>query len=343
MRSSGAQGQTIAAVIPLYNGERFIERALLSVTAQTRPPDEILVVDDGSTDAGADRVRALSGSGAIKLIRKTNGGQSSARNLGVARSSASLIAFLDQDDLWYPDHLAALEQSFATHAGPLGWSYTDLDIGDLHGEARVARFHRTRPGSHPKSSLQGCLAFDMFILPSASLIARWAFDRVGGFDERLSGYEDDDLFLRMFQAGVEHVYVDRPLSMWCIHETSATSLPAMSRSRMIFAQKVLGTFGALPTAKGSLATVAIVPRFFRSLLGEYARAVRDGDAARAAQARGDLRQLVLPHGTVRHRTLLRFATALLSIRWLSSLLTRRRAAALPSRGRREAVVWRPGR
>lgn len=340
MSSSGTQ--TIAAVIPLYNGERFIERALRSVTGQTRRPDEILVVDDGSTDAGPDRVAALAGDLPVRLVRKRNGGQSSARNLGVARASASLIAFLDQDDLWYPDHLAVLEEAFATHSVPLGWSYSELDVGDRDGALSVPRFLGTRPGSHPKTSLQGCLAHDMFILPSASLIARWAFDRVGGFDERLAGYEDDDLFLRMFQAGVEHAFVDRPLSMWCIHETSATSLPAMSRSRMIFADKVIGAFGTLPTAQGPLATVAIVPRFFRSLLGEYARAVRDGDAARAALAIEDLRHLVLPHGTAGHRMLLRLATALLSWRWLSTLVTQRRAAGARSRAGLP-MQWRLGR
>ena len=91
----------ITVVIPLYNGRDFIREALDSVLAQTLSPDEIIVVDDGSTDDGPDIVADMALSHSITLLRKANGGQSSARNVGIAHANGDLIALLDQDDAWH--------------------------------------------------------------------------------------------------------------------------------------------------------------------------------------------------------------------------------------------------
>lgn len=223
---------TVAAIIPMYNGARFIETAINSILAQTRMPDEVIVVDDGSTDKGPDLVEKLSEKAPIRLLRKSNGGQSSARNFGVSQSSSTLIALLDQDDIWYPKHLSVLIEPFdETGNRDLGWSYSNLDKGDESGSLLTPSFLHTRSARHPKTSLRDCVADDMFVLPSASLISRAAFEAVGGFDEALSGYEDDDLFLRIFMAGYPHIFIDTPLSMWRIYGSSTTSTPLMTRSR----------------------------------------------------------------------------------------------------------------
>src|SRR5712671_1477586 len=108
---------SIAAIIPLYNGGRWIEQSVRSVLAQTLPADEFIVVDDGSTDDGPRTVERLAQSHPIRLLRKPNGGQSSARNFGVAHSRSALIALLDQDDVWYPHHLATLIEPFRQSRG----------------------------------------------------------------------------------------------------------------------------------------------------------------------------------------------------------------------------------
>src|SRR5258708_4402360 len=99
------QNLSIVAIIPLYNGARWIEQSIASVLAQTLQPEEFIVVDDGSTDNGPEIVFRLAKDHPITLLRKPNGGQSSARNFGVAKSQSALIALLDQDDIWYPNHL----------------------------------------------------------------------------------------------------------------------------------------------------------------------------------------------------------------------------------------------
>ena len=94
----------VSCIVPTYNGELFLAEALDSILAQTRPPFEILVADDGSTDETltvaaryADRVR---------VVRQPNAGPAAARNLGVRESRGGFLAFLDQDDVWHPEKLA---------------------------------------------------------------------------------------------------------------------------------------------------------------------------------------------------------------------------------------------
>jgi glycosyltransferase involved in cell wall biosynthesis len=108
----------IAAVVPLYDKAEHVEAALASIAGQSEPPQEIIVVDDGSTDGGDRRVEAMGVAG-LRLIRQQNAGPGAARNAGLAAAGARHVAFLDADDVWLPDHLAglrALAQDFPGHA-----------------------------------------------------------------------------------------------------------------------------------------------------------------------------------------------------------------------------------
>jgi Glycosyl transferase family 2 len=95
---------TVSVVIPLYNKGKYIERALNSVIAQTHPPLEIIVVDDGSTDDGPERVLKFNDPKTI-LLRQDNKGPGAARNAGLAIAKGKYIAFLDADDEWYPSFI----------------------------------------------------------------------------------------------------------------------------------------------------------------------------------------------------------------------------------------------
>ncbi|MBN8929605.1 MAG: glycosyltransferase family 2 protein [Rhodospirillales bacterium] len=283
---------TITAIIPLYNGARFIEDSLNSVLAQTRPPQEILVVDDGSTDDGAAVVeRFIEKHPQVQLLRKANGGQSAARNFAVKHSTGRLIALLDQDDMWYPHHLERLvEPFFKQRPIPLGWVYCNLDEVDITGQMVTRDALRALSYvKHPKRDLLGCLQTDMFVLPSASLISREAFEAVGGFDESLSGFEDDDLFLRIFRAGYDNVYIDEALTKWRIFTGSASFSARMARSRMIYVRKLLEMFPDQPDREFYYSRDAIAPRFLPWLVREYMMALRRGDTATALSAAEDLR------------------------------------------------------
>jgi glycosyltransferase involved in cell wall biosynthesis len=266
---------TISVVIPLHNGVSYIEKALRSVTAQNLQPAEIVVVDDGSTDNGLAIVQQFARKYPLKILSQENKGQSSARNLGVAHSGGDLIAFLDQDDIWFSDHLSELVKPFLEpRSKQLGWVYSNLEEIDEKGCTITNRFLSSFGIQHPKRDLIACLASDMFILPSASLISREAFDAVGGFDERLSGYEDDDLFLRLFRAGFDNVYVDKELSQWRIYPSSSSYSPRMARSRCIYARKLIDQFPADPKRSRYYVRDLIVPRFLPIMLNEYRLALR---------------------------------------------------------------------
>lgn len=103
----------ISAVIPAFNAENWIRRAVDSVLAQTRPAEEILVVDDGSTDGTADAVRSYGG--AVRLITQPNAGVSVARNAGITAATGNWIAFLDADDEWLPDKLRLQSDHLQRH------------------------------------------------------------------------------------------------------------------------------------------------------------------------------------------------------------------------------------
>lgn len=285
---------SIVAIIALYNGAEFIERSLQTVFGQTRPPEEILVIDDGSTDDGPQIVeRLIVDRPNARLIRKENGGQSSARNLGVANSKSSLIALLDQDDGWYPDHLEKLIEPFERGEHfRLGWVYSDLDRCDRYGRLHEKQMLRRMPTEHPKETLVECLSRDMFVLPSASLISRKAFEVAEGFDERLSGYEDDDLFLRLFFAGWENVFLPDALSFWCIYPGSTSYSPRMAKSRRVYFQKLRETFRGDPHFPIDPIDTIIIPRFLRYFILEDLEAEKTGDVDAYHHLTGEARAIL---------------------------------------------------
>lgn len=117
----------ISVVIPLYNKASFIESAIRSVLSQTRLPQEIIVVDDGSTDDGYAKVLNI-GHPLVKADRQTNGGVSRARNRGCELAGGRYVAFLDADDEWQPDHLTELEElaQLAPGASLYGTAYMEV-------------------------------------------------------------------------------------------------------------------------------------------------------------------------------------------------------------------------
>jgi glycosyltransferase involved in cell wall biosynthesis len=292
-RSAIPADLTISAVVPLYNGARFIEQSIASILAQTLPPQEIVVVDDGSTDDGPAIVQRMAAEHPIVLLSKPNGGQASARNLAIAHSTGKLIALLDQDDMWYPHHLERLVEPFCEPRNrPLGWVYSNLDEVDIDGKM-VVRECLTAAGDvqHPKRDLVGCLRTDMFVLPSASLLSREAFEAVGGFDERLSGFEDDDLFLRIFRACYDNVFLDEALTKWRIFSGSSSFSLRMGRSRMIYVRKLLEEFPDEPQRGRHFTRNVLVPRFFPWLVREYTLALRSGSEERIRTTLEDLQFL----------------------------------------------------
>jgi glycosyltransferase involved in cell wall biosynthesis len=278
----------VSAIIPLYNGAPFIERALRGALTQTLNPAEIIVVDHGSRDGGTAIVERLSHAYPIRLLRKQNGGQSSARNLGIAHSGGDLVAFLDQDDVWYPNHLEELTKPFLNlRHEQTGWVYSDVDEIDKNGFMVRRRFLSHIPTRHPKQDLYDCLASDMLLLPSASVISKKALEDVGGFDEHLSGYAHEDLFLRIFRAGFKAVYLNEAFSEWRNPPPGFPYHPPKDLS--IYARKLLSLYEDDPAMGRYFARDILGPRFLVPMLFEYKRTIHDGEPDLIRASADDLR------------------------------------------------------
>ena len=200
----------MSVVIPAYNAETLLPRALESVFSQTLPPDEILVVDDGSKD-GTHAVAQSFGS-RVRVLSQANAGASAARNLGVQSATSEWIAFLDADDAWEPRKLERQRSAIAGLAGTV-LCYTGV-------MALAADGSRTLVPAVPPSRLRAALRLTNPILPSSVLLSRSAFLHVGGFNVSQIVCEDWDLWLRLLQRGPFCV-VDEPLT---VYQTSITGL-----------------------------------------------------------------------------------------------------------------------
>ncbi|MGI8927591.1 MAG: glycosyltransferase family 2 protein [Tepidiformaceae bacterium] len=191
----------ISVVIPVYNGERFLAEALESVCWQTRRPAEIVVVDDGSTDASAEVARAWPG---VRCISQPNGGPAAARNTGIAPTTGALVAFLDADDIWTPDKLALQVEALA--AAPTAGFATAWHRDYFEPGEPIPAGHRVHTEGDPPGGS-----------PSSWLVRRETFARVGIFDPAFQFAEDADWHLRATDAGFPPLLVREVLFLRRLH------------------------------------------------------------------------------------------------------------------------------
>lgn len=262
------RGRT-ALVVPYFNGSKFIDRCVESILKQSVPYDEIIIVDDGSTPNHADYVEKFDQISGIRVVKKPNGGQGSARNFGASIADADFISFLDQDDFLLADHNKILSTKLLENPD-VGYVYGDAVEAD--GEGNIIRYGMIKDHAlHPKENIVHFVGQDCFILPSASMITKSAFSKVGGFDEQFTGYEDDDLFLRLFRAGFKGVFIDEPVYVWCIHGESTSFSIKMSRSRLRYVKKLAALFPSNAEMNKFWFRDQIFPRFLRNFLGDIRR------------------------------------------------------------------------
>ncbi|MDO4575839.1 MAG: glycosyltransferase family A protein [Planctomycetia bacterium] len=178
----------ISTIIPVYNGEKYLRECLDSALAQVGVEQEILVVNDGSTDGTAAILDEYAAR--VRVLTQHNAGHIAARNHGVAEATGQWLAFLDADDLWEPTKLCEQEKLLADD---IGMVYTERlnfgDLGDL--PARQSESQTLYDGDlfHP-------LLQTNFITVSSVLLRKDLYRELGGFDPAPTGCEDWDLWLR---------------------------------------------------------------------------------------------------------------------------------------------------
>ena len=218
----------ISVIIPAFNRESLLPLTIRSLLAQTHPAQEIIVVDDGSTDRTAEVAESFGDP--VRVIRQTNAGPAAARNRGFRESKGEFIHFFDSDDLALPNkhevQLHALERSGADIAfGP--WVK-----GHISSSGFVPENHVLQQRGLPEGDLIKALLTHWSVVPHACLFRRSVVGKVGGFPNDLFGTEDQLMFLRCLLAGARVVHSPGTLELYRTNDVGKiTSSDSASKAR----------------------------------------------------------------------------------------------------------------
>jgi glycosyltransferase involved in cell wall biosynthesis len=212
---SDTNAYTVTAVIPAYNAEKYIARAIDSVLAQTHQPDEIIVVDDGSTDATAEIIKRYTPQ--VQYIYQENAGGSIARNTAIEAAKSEWVAFLDADDEWLGQKLQ-LQIEHLKRNGDLAWSYTNFTVHYLKDDSQKLS-HEPAAGAmllNEKEYFETYFAAFLAGCPTSTItviVKRDAIIQAGMFLPGQKWAQDADLAWRMAYRWPEIGYLPRPLSI----------------------------------------------------------------------------------------------------------------------------------
>jgi glycosyltransferase involved in cell wall biosynthesis len=238
-------GETVtpdfSVVIPAFNAEATLARAIDSVLEQTWPAAEIIVVDDGSRDATADVARRYEAP--VRLLTQANAGVSAARNAGASVARGQWLAFLDADDWYYPNRLQAHADLIQAHPDLqlLTGNYDYVDQNGQRGSDSMSAHdsgRRLLGRACPESSLVmsaddelEAFAEDHFGDTHTLSVTRAMFERMGGYPLGFKVCEDVHLLLRLLAAAREVGVCTSPLAAYCIHGDSVTRRDRLAAQR----------------------------------------------------------------------------------------------------------------
>jgi glycosyltransferase involved in cell wall biosynthesis len=205
----------LGVVIPAYNSARTLGAALASVAAQTLAPATVVVGDDHSDDETPALARRWSGLLPVEVVRlERNSGPAAARRAAIERIDTPLIALLDADDVWLPDHLASLTALHAQTGGIVCAQALRWHPGEgVRGATQRDHF----PIPAPDHQLLGILRHNFVSI--GALFPRSAYDHAGGFRDGVSGAEDWDLWIRMIRDGLRVHGVAAPTLLYRVEST----------------------------------------------------------------------------------------------------------------------------
>ena len=198
----------ISVIIPTYNRAHTLTKAIRSIQDQTHPVDEIIIVDDASSDNTEQIVGMIDDDRLLYFRLEKNRGAGGARNYGVSQAKNGIIAFLDSDDVWHPDKLekqithmmSHLEYNLVYSAYVRHYPSSDLIVPNMTGD------------NLPEGYILSDLLFENTVSTQTILMTKSLFEEAGGFDEALRSLEDWDLAIRCAKLGplgfVPEVLVD---------------------------------------------------------------------------------------------------------------------------------------
>ena len=221
----------VSVIIPTYNRAWALKKAVDSVLVQEYSNFELIVVDDGSTDATQSLLSASKDR--LICIRQANQGVSVARNRGVAEAAGGLIAFLDSDDYWQPQKLSVQVAFFNAHPDARICQTEEIWVRDGR-RVNPGRRHQKPDGMIFIPSLELCL-----VSPSAVMLEKDLFSELGGFDENLPACEDYDLWLRVSCQYPVHLIKEPLVVKQGGHPDQLSSQPGLDKYRIASIEKLL--------------------------------------------------------------------------------------------------------
>jgi glycosyltransferase involved in cell wall biosynthesis len=201
----------VSVIIPSFNCARFVGRAIESVLNQTYRDYEIVVVDDGSTDGTAEIVSRYGGK--VRYFYQANSGVSSARNLALTASSGAFVAYLDADDLWYPQKLDRQIQFLDAHRD-CGLLHSDVSVIDEEDRILHAGFNAETARPIPQGHCTQHLLRRCHIQTPTVVERRECVEKIGGFDEQLPIAQDYMHWIMISLGGWAFGYIDEPLAKY---------------------------------------------------------------------------------------------------------------------------------
>ena len=242
MTENPRRDPTVSVVMPAWNAARTVSSAVRSALAQTVADLEVIVVDDGSTDATAGVVRAIEDS-RVRVVSQANRGLPAARNAGIAAARGAFVALLDSDDLLLPTFLEKSLQALADTPNP-GFAYTDAYVfdalsGRLRRRSAMARSNPPVPPPEDPGDFLTAMMRCNFVYVSAT-IPRHVLADVGGFDESRRSSEDYELWLRILLAGYRAAWVPGRHALYRKHPGQ------MSKNLVTMTQSLAAVYDDLP-------------------------------------------------------------------------------------------------
>ena len=201
----------VSVVIPTYNCERFLGRAVDTALSQSYTDHEVIVVDDGSTDGTANLIAQYEKK--VRYYRQSNQGVSAARNLALGYATGEFIAYLDADDMWYPQKLEA-QVAFLDSHKECGLVHTEVSVIDEDDEILHLRFNQETKRSVPQGQCLTDLLRRCHIQTLTVMERRHCLDLVGGFDERLPIAQDYHQWIKVVGRGFAVGYIAEPLGKY---------------------------------------------------------------------------------------------------------------------------------
>ena len=209
--------RSVCAVIPVHQGARTIARAIRSIQHQSVPVDQIIVVDDHSTDGTSAEVEAIDDD-RLLLLHSTRRGSGHARNLAIAATECDLIAFLDADDVFYPDKIEAQLPLIGDDI-----AYVGALVHYLGEDGRILGSHLRYPDPAQATEVLR-RAESLPVHLSFGLVERGRLLAAGGFDEDFQRSQDFDLAVRLVQDGSSLTWpAGRALAGYVMHEGGVTA------------------------------------------------------------------------------------------------------------------------